>query len=134
MLRDLSGRSTSLANLRGRVVLLNFWGTSCVHCITELPELEKLDEELHDRGLTILSVCADEDDPAVVTRLTRHLNRMPVYVNPDGKATLRYDVQAMPCVYLIDGRGRLAGRIEGARTWTAAELGPLLPLLGAEGR
>lgn len=130
VLRDLSGRSQSLGELRGRVVLLNFWGTSCVHCIRELPALEKLDDELRDRGLSVLSVCVDEDDPVVVGRLTRHLKQMPVYVSPDGKALLRYDVQAMPCVYLLDAQGRLAGRFEGARTWTAAELAPLLPLLG----
>jgi thiol-disulfide isomerase/thioredoxin len=132
VLQDLSGRLQALNDLRGRVVLLNFWGTSCVHCIRELPALEKLEEELRGRGLSVLSVCVDEDDPAVVGRLTKHLQRMPVYVSPDGKAALRYDVQAMPCIYLLDARGRVAGRLEGARTWTAAELTPLLPLLEAE--
>jgi mono/diheme cytochrome c family protein/peroxiredoxin len=132
VLRDLSGRLQPLGDLRGRVVLLNFWGTTCVHCIKELPALEKLAEELGGRGLSVLSVCVDEDDPAVVGRLTRHLKRMPVYVSPNGKASLRYDVQAMPCVYLLDTHGRLAGRLEGARTWIAAELAPLLPLLGTD--
>lgn len=130
-LRELSGRSESLAGLRGRVVLLNFWSTTCVHCLHELPNLERLNEDLRNRGLTVVSVCFDEDDPGEVGKLARrYAHDLPIYTNPDGKAAVRYDVQVMPCLYLIDAQGRLVGRAEGAHSWTAAELAPLVQHLG----
>lgn len=130
-LRNLAGDETTLDDHRGRVVLLNFWGTTCLHCIRELPTLERLDVELRDRGLTVLSVCVDSDDPDVVSRLADRVPRRSLYWCADGTTAARYDVQALPCLFLIDVEGRVAARTEGARTWTVAELARLLPLLRA---
>jgi thiol-disulfide isomerase/thioredoxin len=116
----------SLSRWRGQVVLLNFWGSSCVHCLEELPELERINKEVGD-GFAVVSVCFDETDAREVQRLVRpRLREMPVYVNPDGLARARYDVQVMPSVYLIDPAGRVLGHGTGARSWPAGELRDLV--------
>ncbi len=84
VLRDLEGRSHSLDRWSGKVVLLNFWGTTCVHCLAELPALEKIAHEVGD-GFAVVSVCFDETDAGEVRRLVQgRVQQMPVYVNPDG--------------------------------------------------
>src|SRR5688500_7054273 len=55
--KDMNGGARSLAQLRGRVVLLNFWGTTCLPCLAELPTLERLHDEFRDQGLVVFSVC-----------------------------------------------------------------------------
>src|SRR5207237_4254147 len=115
-LHNLDGESMSPGHWRGQVVLLNFWGSSCASCLKELPELEKLGEEVGE-GFTVVSICFDETDVNAVRRLVQgRVHEMPVYVNPDGLARARYDVQVMPSLYLLDPAGRLLGPATGARS------------------
>jgi peroxiredoxin len=123
-LRSADAGSLSLPGLRGKWVLLNFWGATCA---TELPELERLADDLRDRGLVVVCVCADEDDARSAHDAARgHVERLPVYADLVGTSQLRYDVQALPTTWLIDPRGRLVGKAEGAREWSAESLGALL--------
>lgn len=124
---DTNGDRLSLASFRGKVVLVNFWGTTCIPCLAELPAWERLEEEFHDRGVAVLCVCADEQDMKSVSRVARqHVKHLPVYVDPLGSARVRYDVQVMPTAFLIDREGRLLGSAQGARDWTGSEVKDLL--------
>jgi mono/diheme cytochrome c family protein/peroxiredoxin len=126
-LRDLDGRRQKLDELRGKLVLVHFWGTTCVHCREALPALERLAEAYQGRGLAVLSVCADESDSGVVSRLGRqHVRRLPLYVSPDGQARVRYDVQLLPSYFLIDPRGRLLGQAHGEKAWSDSAIEALL--------
>jgi mono/diheme cytochrome c family protein/peroxiredoxin len=125
--RDTEGNPMSLAGLRGKLVLLNFWGTSCEVCQLELPAFERLAGELSALGVKVLCLCADESDASKVARVARrHVRRLPVYVDPTGTATIRFDVQLMPTAFLVDTSGRVVGRAEGAREWSAPEFEALL--------
>jgi thiol-disulfide isomerase/thioredoxin len=121
----IDGRAQSLAELHGRPVVCVFWGTACAHCLAELPALERLADE--HPGLTVLAICADDDDPARVEAVARrHSSRLPIHVDPEGRARRHYDVAVLPSVFLIDAAGRLLGRGEGGRDWTTDAMEALL--------
>lgn len=111
--------TTSLAAHRGRTVLVHFWGTSCGHCLAEIPQVVEMAAQLEDDGLTVLSVCADEDDPAAVERAARDLvGSRPLYVDRQGLAVARFQVQTLPAYVLVDPQGRIVGTATGARAWS----------------
>jgi mono/diheme cytochrome c family protein/thiol-disulfide isomerase/thioredoxin len=121
VVRDLDGNPATLADHRGRPVLVVFWGTTCSHCLSELPAVFAVADRRRERGLSldVLPVCVDETDPVVVRDVAgpRLANR-PLYLDPNGTARLYYDVQALPTFVLIDADGRLVARAEGARDWS----------------
>src|SRR5262249_39525299 len=125
---NLAGRRLTLAELRGQWVMVNFWGTTCVPCLAELPHVEQLAEEFRPpRQVVVLSVCADETDRDEVRKVgRRRVQRLPLYVSPDGQAPLRYDVQILPTAVLIDPAGRLVGKAQGGLPWSGPEVRELL--------
>jgi thiol-disulfide isomerase/thioredoxin len=125
--RDVDGTATSLDDLRGSVVLIVFWGTSCSSCVSELPELEQLADQYRLAGLRVLPVCLDQTaagDAQVVAK--GHASDLAVYIDHDGFARLRYDVQGLPTAVLIDRQGRILGKAQGAKNWTSAEVRTLI--------
>ena len=63
----LDGKKVSLADYKGKVVLLNIWATWCAPCVAEMPSMEKLYQELKDEGFELLAVSVDESGAEVVT-------------------------------------------------------------------
>jgi thiol-disulfide isomerase/thioredoxin len=100
----LSGAdSIDLRELRGRVVVVDFWASWCRPCRAIMPTLDHLHAEHHDDGLTVLGVARE---PA--TRIRRHLADSPVgytIARDTGGTLARYGVRAIPTVVLIDRRG-----------------------------
>jgi mono/diheme cytochrome c family protein/peroxiredoxin len=123
----LDGATVALDQLRGRLVLVVFWGTSCAPCLEEMPDLQALAARFRDDALTILPICADETDAAQVSRAAAaRAPRFPVFTDPTGMAKLACDVQALPTALLIDPRGLLLGRAEGSMKWSAPEMDVLI--------
>lgn len=107
-LTALDGRVYSLAALRGKIVLVNFWATSCMPCRKELPEMEKLYREFGDKGLVVLAISAEER--AVVAKFIAEKGySFPVLLDSDGKASADFDVDGLPKSFLFDRQGRLVG-------------------------
>ncbi len=123
---DSSGNAVNLAALRGQLVLLHFWGTGCVACIEEMPALDAL-AKAHAGRLAVLHVCADEDDAAFAQK---HLDRLALntiaYSEPTGLGLARFDVQALPTVWLIGADGKAIGRASGAKDWRSQALTKLI--------
>jgi hypothetical protein len=95
--------------------------------LAELPDLERLADELRDDGLVVVAVCQDQEDPEEVGPAARkHVARLPVYVDPRGAARLRYAADVVPSAYLIGPDGRLLGHAEGAREWPTKDVRDLL--------
>jgi cytochrome c biogenesis protein CcdA/thiol-disulfide isomerase/thioredoxin len=105
-------RPVSLASLRGRVVLLDFWTYSCVNCLRTLPHLEALNRAYRARGLTVIGVhtpeFAFEADPGNVGRAVRDLGvRYPVALDAGYHTWRAYGNEYWPAEYLIDRRGHV---------------------------
>ncbi len=118
----------TLSRLKGKVILLHFWGTSCPACLAELPALERLAETFHGQGLEVLCVCSNVQDLSRAAVARQHVKRLTVYTDPAGSASIRYDAQVVPTSFLIDEEGYLVGKVQGGRTWTTGEFRGLLEM------
>jgi thiol-disulfide isomerase/thioredoxin len=125
--RGAGGEAVSLDRLRGKLVLLVFWGTSCAPCLEELPDLEALAGRFRGGGLEVLPVCVDEADATVARRVAAdRAPRLPVFIDPSGAARLSYDVQALPAAALVAPDGGLLGHSAGAMNWSAPAMDALI--------
>jgi len=103
-LPSLKGARVSLASLKGKVVLLDFWAQWCEPCKKELPELEKLSKQYAGK-LVILGVNIDKSRDNAV-KLARELGlSFEVLLDPSGLVAGQYDLPKMPTSYLIDKKG-----------------------------
>lgn len=138
---DLEGDTVSLEEYRGQVVLLNFWATWCPPCVHEMPSMERLYQDLRDRGFVVLGVSVDvapgvrDDDGRSQGIVREYAERLgvtfPILLDPDGEVEGVYNVAGLPTSYVIGTNGRIEGRVVGAREWDSEEyrtrLGELLP-------
>jgi peroxiredoxin len=104
-LTDAAGKNWSLAGLRGKPVLLNFWATWCAPCAKEMPSIERISRRLGDR-LTVLTVSVDESWDAVKAFFPAGTN-LPVLLDSGEQVTRRYGTEKFPETFLIDSAGRL---------------------------
>ena len=116
-LLDLSGQPVRLRDLRGRVVLLNFWATWCVPCREEMPALETLSRELGPRGLTVVGVNFKEPRGDVEVFVREHALRFPMLLDTEGRVGQLYQVFALPATFVVDRQGTLVGTVLGIRDW-----------------
>jgi mono/diheme cytochrome c family protein/peroxiredoxin len=125
--RGIGGRTLTLDGIRGKLVLVVFWGTSCAPCQEELPDVEALADRFRGDGLEVVPLCVDETDPEIALRVAA--SRAPglaVFVDPTGAVKVTYDVQALPSVALIGRDGRLVGQAQGVLKWSSPAMGALI--------
>lgn len=109
-LPSLSGGTVTLAQQRGKVVLLNFWATWCGSCKEELPALNSIDAKLKGRPFILLSVSLDEDAARVVPPFAaRHGVKYPVLA-ADMAVLSRWGVRGLPATFLIGPDGGIVKR------------------------
>jgi thiol-disulfide isomerase/thioredoxin len=106
------GDAYTLAGLRGKVVLLDFWFTSCAPCIREMPKLRSLQEEFGSRGLVILTIHGAQDRKSVERFLQTNPIGLPVAMD-DGQMFTKYGVHAWPTKALINRQGRVVWSPDG---------------------
>ena len=128
----LDGRQSTTGQLRGKVVLVNFWSTDCTTCVHEMPQIVATHEKYKARGYDTLAVAMSYDAPAVVASFaeTRQLP-FGVVIDNTGEIARRFgDVQLTPTSFLIDKRGQIVARHLGAPDFVA--LGAMVAQLLAE--
>ncbi len=128
----LDGTKASTESLRGKVVLVNFWATSCVSCVKEMPALMATHRKYQPRGFETLAVAMSYDPPAYVANFaqSRQLPFGVVIDNTGAIANAFPDVRLTPTTYLIDKRGAIVKRYVGEPDFT--ELHALVEKLLAE--
>jgi len=103
----LDGEPIALADLRGRVVLLDFWATWCGPCVAAMPHIQKITEEYADRAVTVLGV--NRDRPGDETKVKRFLEKKKItfrqFMDEEGDVAKAYKVTGIPCSVLIDTNG-----------------------------
>ena len=117
----LDGRQASLSDLRGRVVLVNFWATDCAPCVEEMPRLVATWRTYAPRGFETLAVSMRYDPPFAVANFAES-RRLPfgVVIDNTGEIAHRFgDVQFTPTSVLINKRGEIVGRWLGAPDFEA---------------
>lgn len=112
-LKSLEGKSVQLTDFHGKAVLLDFWASWCQPCREELPVIQKIHEDLGDRGLVVVSVNLESEELARPVVKEDKLTYI-VVVDADGKVAEQYQVDPIPRVVIIDREGKVVADLAGA--------------------
>ncbi len=108
-LTDSNGKSVSLSNYRGKVVLLNFWATWCGPCALEIPWFVDFEREYKSQGFEVIGVSMDEDGwSAVKPYIAEHKVNYRVLLGNDSVSQLYGGVESLPTTFIIDRDGKFA--------------------------
>ncbi|MDB4470850.1 TlpA family protein disulfide reductase [Deltaproteobacteria bacterium] len=129
-LTDMQGQKVSLADMRGKVVILNFWATWCPPCREEMPSMEMLYRKYKDQGLVILAVNTEKDGANLVKNfLQKTPYTFPILLDTAAEVQNRYNVYRFPETYVLDRNGNVAERVTGAIDWTSEQTVKLMKTL-----
>jgi peroxiredoxin len=106
-LKSNTGKNIKLSELRGQVVLLNFWASWCGPCRQEMPLLEKLQQRYSSLGFTVLGVNVEEDSSIAKTLLKDIPVSFPILFDTQNAVSKQYQVSAMPSTVMIDRNGNM---------------------------
>jgi peroxiredoxin len=114
-LAELNGKSWTLKELRGKVVLVNFWATWCPPCRKEMPDLQTLYSQFKDQGLVILAI-SDEDAGKVKPFVAKQKVTYPILLDPGRKVHELFEVVGIPKTFIYDRDGKLVAQSIDMRT------------------
>jgi peroxiredoxin len=103
----INGEEMKLADLKGKVVLLDFWATWCGPCIAAIPHTNELATKHKDKGLVIIGVCHPRDVEKMAATVKEEGIKYTVAADPEGKTIAAFKVNGFPDYYLIDRSGNL---------------------------
>jgi peroxiredoxin len=118
-LKSLDGTSVQLAQLKGKVVVVNFWATWCGPCKEEMPAFEHLRQQLDPERFALLTITTDLQREGIKQFLANLHLQLPVLFDEDQDVSHAYMVRALPTTVFIDRQGTLLGRAVGPREWDA---------------
>lgn len=120
---DGAGRKVTLADFRGKVVLLNIWATWCPPCRKEMPALDRLQQQLGSPRFEVVALSIDRGGTIVVQSFYEEtdVRALAVYIDSSGQASGQLGVVGLPTTLLIDGAGREIGRLTGPAEWDSPE-------------
>jgi thiol-disulfide isomerase/thioredoxin len=121
VLKDLDGRRVDLADLRGRVVIVNFWATWCIPCKDELPSLQRLREKMAGKPVEVLTVNFGEMAERVRPFMQKEGLALPVLLDTQKDVGRDWKVGGLPMTFVIDAKGRARYSAFGELDWSAGE-------------
>ncbi len=130
-LKDLQGNVVTLESFRGKVVVLNFWTKTCGPCLEEMPEVADLARIVKPMGDVVVVTVSTDDGPDSVKDTLKAVLRdeppFPVLFDPEAKIVgEKYGTHLFPETWIIDKRGVIRARFDGAREWSSSQVVQLL--------
>ena len=128
---DVDGKPASFADFKGKPVVVNLWATWCQPCLKEMPSLDRLQSALDGK----LAVAAVSEDHGGAKRVgpfvaAMGLQKLKIYLDPKSDVGHAFNVRGLPTSIVIDAKGRVVGRVEGAAEWDSEAMRAVLkPLL-----
>jgi peroxiredoxin len=119
----LDGSRAHTSDLRGKVLLLNFWATSCAICVAEMPEIVALHEKFKSRGFDTIAVAMRFDPPSYVVGFAQS-RQLPFKVAIDNTGAVAQawgDVRLTPTTFIVNRQGEIVMRVTGALDFTTLE-------------
>jgi cytochrome c biogenesis protein CcmG, thiol:disulfide interchange protein DsbE len=117
-----SDRTVTLSQLKGQVVVLNFWATWCPPCIEEMPSLVEMQQRMKSKGVTVLAVSVDADAGSYHQFLKEHGVNLLTVRDADMKSNSLYGTAKFPETYIIDRNGVVRRKFIGAVDWMEPEV------------
>jgi thiol-disulfide isomerase/thioredoxin len=111
--QDLDGKPLSVANDKGKIVLIDFWATWCGPCVRELPNVLKVYAKDHDKGFDIIGVSLDSDKAKLTSFIKEKNMTWPQYFDGKGwenKVSTKYGINSIPATYLLGKDGKIIGK------------------------
>ena len=133
-LEGLNGEKVQLSDLKGKIVLLNFWASWCGPCKEEMPSVEALYQRYKERDFVFLTISIDYGGAEPVRKfIEKHHYRFPVLLDPNGKTLDLFEINKIPATLIIDKKGKMIGRVIGPRNWSSPEVFSLIDQLLDDG-
>ena len=119
-LADDAGRAT-LADYKGRVVLLNFWATWCAPCRKEMPDLSKLQAELGGKNFEVLTLATGRNNPVGIKKFFDEIgvNNLPRHQDPRSAVAAQMGVLGLPITVILNEDGQEIARLRGDANWAS---------------
>lgn len=131
-LKSVDGKTYQLNQLRGRVVLVNFWATWCKPCIVEMPSMQKAYKQLRKNNVEMLAISIDTNENEIQgflkNQLQQHLD-FPIFFDKDKAVSTLFGTYQVPETYVIDKTGRITDKVLGIREWDESMTTNYLKLL-----
>jgi peroxiredoxin len=120
----------SLSQLRGKVVLLNFWATWCGPCRIEMPAMERLYRSYSRKDFEILAVSTDPQGAAVTRPFQQEMGfTFPILHDAEYRIGLMYGARSLPMTFMVDRQGIVRQKVPGARDWGGPDARELIQAL-----
>ena len=118
-----AGEKITLADFKGRVVLVNFWATWCAPCIKEMPSLDKLQAKLGGDDFQVVAVNEDRGGAKIAGPFLKKLGtpNIAIFVDDKMKLMRALKVRGMPTSFLLNREGRVVGKLAGIAEWDTPE-------------
>jgi thiol-disulfide isomerase/thioredoxin len=125
---DGAGAPRSLADWRGRVVLVNLWATWCAPCVEEMPALDRIAARLGGADFDVVAIAVDRQGAAVVRPFMEKLglSRLALPLDPTNAVVRALAAPGLPVSVVLDREGRELGRVLGAAEWDSPEFEAIL--------
>lgn len=120
-LRDSNGNLWRLSDLKGKVVFINFWGTWCAVCKSEMPYKERLNEKMQGKPFQMLGVLYRDDPDNLIPYFANQKITIPTLINEDNELAGLYGITGVPETFVIDKNGIIRNKIVGPGEWDSPQ-------------
>jgi peroxiredoxin len=128
-LKDLKGRKISLKDLRGKIVVLNFFSIWCSVCEKQASSFDKLDEEIKGKDIVFLHLAVEGREKELLEYKNKFNISVPILVDKSGLVAKAYKVRGHHETFFIDREGRIVGKTFAEKDWTSPEMKNLIHYL-----
>ncbi|MCL2761108.1 MAG: TlpA family protein disulfide reductase [Desulfuromonadales bacterium] len=120
--QDLSGKEQKLSDLKGKVVLVNFWATWCPPCREEIPSMMKLNKAMAGKPFQLLAISIDEGGKKDIEAFFKKTGmNLPAYLDSNGALGTLYGITGVPETIIVDKQGIVQKRVVGGIDWVGAD-------------
>ena len=132
--KDAADADKTLADYKGKVLVVNFWATWCAPCVKEMPTLDALQTKMGGPDFQVLAISQDREGAKVAKPFAdKHEWKLPLYIEAPGKFMRDSKLLGLPTTIIVDKSGKEVARVEGELDWNSAEVEKILRDLMAKG-
>jgi len=131
-LKDLKGREISLKNLRGKVVVLNFFSVWCSVCEKQVSSFDKLDEEIKGKDIVFLHLAVEGKERELLEYKNKFNISVPILIDKNGSVAKAYKIRGHHETFFINREGKIIAKTFAEKDWTSPEMRNLIHYLLAQ--